>query len=64
MLIYMCIHTGWMIVNCPKSCNACHLLDPKVRCDRKHLNISTEPSMRPGDMEYVFSNMYDKYHHR
>lgn len=25
---------GWMIVNCPKSCNACHLRDPKVRCQR------------------------------
>ena len=21
---------GWMIVNCPVSCNACHLRDPNV----------------------------------
>lgn len=25
---------GWMIVNCAKSCNACHLRDAKVRCQR------------------------------
>ena len=24
---------GWMIVNCPRACNACDLLDPKKRCD-------------------------------
>lgn len=55
---------GWMTVNCAKSCNHCHLLDPKVRCERKRLNISTEPALYPGDLEYIFQNMYDNYHHR
>ena len=34
--------TGWMIMFCPASCNACELRDPKIRCDRQRLNISTE----------------------
>jgi hypothetical protein len=33
---------GWMIMFCPASCNACELRDPKIRCDRQRLNISTE----------------------
>ena len=45
---------GWMIVNCPQSCKACHLLDPKVRCDRTNLNISTDPIYKPGDMNDMF----------
>lgn len=24
---------GWMIMNCPVTCDACDLLDPKKRCD-------------------------------
>jgi hypothetical protein len=51
------INPGWMIVNCPASCKACHLLDPKVRCDRATLNISTEPVYRPGDMLDMFSSI-------
>ena len=23
---------GWMIVNCPRSCDQCEMLDPKKRC--------------------------------
>lgn len=30
---------GWMIVNCPKSCHACHLRDAKVRCQRSNLPV-------------------------
>lgn len=48
---------GWMIVNCASSCSACHLRDPKVRCNRSHLNISTEPIYRPGDMNDMFSSI-------
>jgi prolyl 4-hydroxylase len=55
------INPGWMIVNCPKSCNACHLRDPKVRCDRNFLNISTTPIYQPGDMQRIFSGMKEKY---
>jgi prolyl 4-hydroxylase len=56
---------GWMIVNCPRSCKACHLLDPKVRCDRRNLNMSTEPIYKPGDMLEMFqsieANFGDRY---
>jgi prolyl 4-hydroxylase len=55
---------GWMIVNCPNSCNACHLLDPKVRCDRKNLNISTDPIYRPGDMQSMFESIVPDFGHR
>lgn len=55
---------GWMIVNCPAACNACHLRDPKIRCARENLNISTEPIYKPGDMNAMFSSIYDKYNDR
>ena len=48
---------GWMIVNCPVSCNACHLRDAKIRCSREALNISTVPIYAPGDMNDMFSNI-------
>lgn len=48
---------GWMVVNCPLSCSACHLLDPAVRCSRLRLNISTEPIYRPGDMADMFASI-------
>jgi hypothetical protein len=46
---------GWMIVNCPSSCNACDLRDSKVRCNRNTLNISTSPTYAPGEMGAMFS---------
>jgi len=52
---------GWMIVNCPKSCDAlkpgtCALLDPKKRCDRTlpHLNMSADPTWKAGDLNAMF----------
>jgi hypothetical protein len=53
-----------MTVNCPIACNACHLLDPKVRCDRNHLNISAEPIYKPGDMQAMFEGIYDNFHEK
>lgn len=59
---------GWMIVNCPKSCdrvnNACRLRDPQVRCTREALNISTDPVYHPGDMHNMFSNIIPRFGHR
>lgn len=43
----------WMSMNCPRSFT-CHLLDPKVRCQRKTLNISDEPIYKEGDMDRMF----------
>ena len=52
---------GWMIINCPLSCNACHLLDRKTRCSREHLNISNTPIYAPGDHNKMFSSLVEKY---
>ena len=52
---------GWMIVNCPISCNACHLRDPKVRCARENLNISLAPAYAPGEMDDMFSHIEENY---
>ena len=48
---------GWMIMNCPASCKSCDLRDPKLRCPRNALNISTEPIYYPGDMNAMFENI-------
>lgn len=55
---------GWMIVNCPRSCNKCHLLDPKVRCSRNHLNISTDPIYPPNAINEMFSSIKSKFSSR
>jgi hypothetical protein len=55
-----CIDTpGWMIVNCPASCNRCHLRDPKIRCQRSALNMDQDPIYKPGDMEAMFQRLND-----
>ena len=57
-----CMHNpGWMIVNCPRSCDACHLRDPKVRCDRERLNMSTVPAMGPGDLTKFFEGIESSF---
>lgn len=56
---------GWMIVNCPRSCdhitNACTLRDPKIRCNRQNLNISTDPIYRPGDLDKMFRAVSQRF---
>ena len=52
---------GWMVVNCPASCNACDLRDPEVRCDRKRLNVSDEPTYAPGDMSAMFRGLAETH---
>ena len=52
---------GWMTINCPKSCNACELLDPKVRCNRDRLGIKNEHVYSPGDMNAMFSSIQQTY---
>lgn len=55
---------GWMIINCPQSCDrhndACRLRDPALRCNRASLNISTEPIYKPGDMNNMFSSIQSR----
>ena len=59
------INPGWMIINCPKSCdkhnNACALRDPNLRCSRSALGINTEPVYKPGDMNDMFSSIKTRY---
>jgi prolyl 4-hydroxylase len=52
-----------MIVNCPASCRACHLLDPKTRCDRNFLNISVDPIFQPGEMDVMFRSIPSLFGH-
>jgi len=54
---------GWMIVNCAKVCNACHLRDPALRCDRSFLNISNDPIYAPGDMGDMFESIEKDFGH-
>lgn len=48
---------GWMTINCPKSCKTCHLRDPNVRCAPSFLNVSTEPSINPGDISRILTHI-------
>ncbi|CAK9035779.1 Probable prolyl 4-hydroxylase 7 (AtP4H7) [Durusdinium trenchii] len=52
---------GWMIVNCPKSCKSCELLDPQKRCDRAFLNITEEHVWAPGDLNRMFERILSDY---
>lgn len=55
-----CMISGWMIINCAKSCNACELRDPKLRCNRERLGIAG-PSYMPGDMESMFGSIESRF---
>jgi prolyl 4-hydroxylase len=54
------ITPGWMIVNCPKACNRCHLRDPKERCDANFLNVSTVPFVKSGFWNKLFPRLRDE----
>eukprot|EP00586_Coscinodiscus_wailesii_P003664 CAMPEP_0172488566 /NCGR_PEP_ID=MMETSP1066-20121228/18160_1 /TAXON_ID=671091 /ORGANISM="Coscinodiscus wailesii, Strain CCMP2513" /LENGTH=451 /DNA_ID=CAMNT_0013255869 /DNA_START=267 /DNA_END=1619 /DNA_ORIENTATION=- len=49
---------GWMIVHCCEACDkeldASRLIDPKIRCTKDFLNI-TSPAWKPGDLNKLFS---------
>jgi len=51
---------GWMIMNCPISCNGCELQQTKKRCDPKFLNVSTEPVWQPGDLNIMFEAILER----
>lgn len=48
---------GWMIINCPVSCNTCHLRDSAVRCDRDTLNISHTKALEPNSLNSKFNRI-------
>lgn len=45
---------GWMVMMCSKSCHACHLRDPEVRCARSSLNMVQTPALIPGALDDQF----------
>jgi len=63
------VNPGWMIVNCPKTCDACDIRDPKVRCTFDFLNLTTVPSYQngnretgePGSLQKMFSSIEERY---
>jgi prolyl 4-hydroxylase len=55
------INPGWMIMFCAKSCNACEMRNPKLRCDRARLNISSTPIYAPGDMNSMFESLEERF---
>jgi len=42
---------------CAASCARCELLDPKIRCDKKTMNISLLDTYAPGGVSKVFDNI-------
>jgi len=48
---------GWMIVNCPRACNACDLLDPRKRCAFERLNMTDAHVWQPGDLNSMFEKI-------
>lgn len=48
---------GWMIVHCPRSCNACELQDHNLRCKRENLDMDPEPVWQPGDLDELFQSL-------
>merc|ERR1712154_71454 len=61
---------GWMVTFCPKSCNACDIRDPKVRCTRQYLNVTDEPIYengldgKPGSLAKMFSSIEERFSDR
>jgi prolyl 4-hydroxylase len=53
-----CINTpGFMALNCPNTCNTCHLRDFKKRCSPEFLNISSDPVLRSGESDILFQRI-------
>lgn len=52
---------GWMHINCPVSCNTCHLLDPKQRCSRANLGMTDSPAYQTGDMNKMFRDIIPRF---
>lgn len=54
------ITPGWMVANCPKTCDMCDIIDRKDRCLRSKLNISDEPWIKPGELHTLFEGMLER----
>jgi prolyl 4-hydroxylase len=50
-----------MIVNCPRSCDACELLDPRKRCSKEFLNMTGPGWWAPGDLDKMFERAVSSF---
>jgi prolyl 4-hydroxylase len=48
---------GWMIINCAKGCEACHLRDSQVRCSRETLGTADSGALVPGQLQDIFARI-------
>jgi hypothetical protein len=60
-LFFLFLYFSLPFLLSPKSCSACHLRDPKLRCPREALNMSNVPSYQPGDMNKMFSSIVERF---
>ena len=58
------INPGWMIMNCPVACGACHLRSSELRCQRENMNMSSDPIYVPGDLRKLFESIIDRFEDR
>jgi hypothetical protein len=58
------MNPGWMIMNCPVACGACHLRNQEIRCQRENMNMSTDPIYLPGDLRRMFESVIDRFEDR
>ena len=52
---------GEMSFNCPVTCNMCQLMDPRIRCDKARMNVSTTPSVPIGGLDKLFNKIVDNF---
>ncbi len=55
---------GWMIMNCPVACGACHLRSKEARCVYSNMNMSEVPAYLPGEMSMMFESLIDRFEDR
>lgn len=55
---------GWMIMNCPVACGACHLRTVEARCVWANMNMSADPVYAPGEMSMMFESLIDRFEDR
>lgn len=51
----------YMLSECTKTCNLCHLMDPQVRCKRSTMGLVDKPAYEKGQMQVMFENISKKY---
>ena len=58
------LNPGWMIMNCPVTCGACHLRTREARCQWENMNMSADPVYMPGELTKMFESIIDRFEDR